>query len=388
MTDNELDPVALARAVAIDTAEDPDAVGRYVTRTPVGDDVTDFRFEANKVGYEGWQWSVTLYHDEELGRWTVDEASLVPTDEALLSPPWIPWKDRLEPSDLSVTDAIGTEPDDPRLVAGVDEETVAEADATTDEDGSPSDPDDVRQAVEDFDLSRRRVMSPVGRSKTAQRWYDGPHGPKSLSTKIADGNPCSTCGFLIPLKGDLGLIFGVCANRWSPDDGRVVSLDHGCGEHSAIEPPEPGSLWVQTKPAYDDMHIDIIAQSRREERGDVELLERLDDLEELASAEETAERDAPSEPDDVAGTTADGAAEAHEERAGVHESQDDGHDDADVTRSESDGRTDPASGEAERPEDRPAAQADPRTEVRTSRTVADGAGEDDEDDEPRADVEG
>ena len=84
---------------------------------------------------------------------------------------------------------------------------------------------------------------------------------------------CSTCGFLIPLRGDLGTMFGVCANRWSPDDGRVVSLDHGCGEHSQIDTPEPSNLWIQTKPAYDDMHIDVVAQRTREERGEVELLE-------------------------------------------------------------------------------------------------------------------
>jgi hypothetical protein len=25
----------------------------------------------------------------------------------------------------------------------------------------------------------------------------------------------------------MGQLFGVCANEWSPDDGKVVSLDHG-----------------------------------------------------------------------------------------------------------------------------------------------------------------
>ena len=27
-------------------------------------------------------------------------------------------------------------------------------------------------------------------------------------------------------------MFGACANEWSPSDGLVVSLDHGCGAHS------------------------------------------------------------------------------------------------------------------------------------------------------------
>lgn len=279
MTDKTLDPVSLAYAVAVDTAGDVDAVGPYVTQQDIGDGVTDFRFEAHNVGYEGWQWSVTLFHDEEADRWTVDESSIIPTEHALLPPQWVPWKDRLLPSDLSVTDSIGTESDDDRLVDGVNERTVTEVETTVAEDGSTTDSSDLHEAIETFDLSRRRVLSPLGRTQTAQRWYDGPHGPKSLSTKTAEGHHCSTCGFLIPLQSDLGTMFGVCANRWSPDDGRIVSLDHGCGEHSQIEPPEPGSLWIQTKPAYDDVHIDVVEQSSREERADIELLEQLDERE-------------------------------------------------------------------------------------------------------------
>ena len=209
----------------------------------------------------------------------------------------MPWKDRLEPSDLTVTDSIGTEQDDPRLERGITEEGMAQVETAVAEDGATNSAEDVHDAVEEFDLSRRRVMSELGRSPTAKRWYDGPHGPKSLSTKTADGNLCSTCGFLIPLRGDLGTMFGVCANRWSPDDGRVVSLDHGCGEHSQIEPPEPSNLWIQTKPAYDDMHIDIVAQSTREERGEVELLEEANnandsgeaDAQEASTSPESAE---------------------------------------------------------------------------------------------------
>lgn len=337
MTDTALDPQAIAQAVAIEVADEPEHVGGFVTAVALDDHVTDYRFQSNVRGYEGWQWSVTLYHDEELDNWTVNESSLVPTDQALMPPAWIPWKDRLEPTDLSPTDALGTEPDDPRLEDGVasaeaEGDSAAEADAASDEaDGTfratepvvggetaeesassgeePSDgtesagesasvgeavregesesvtsPEDMAEAVEAFELSRRRVLTPLGRAQTAKRWYEGPRGPKSLSTKTASGNLCSTCGFFVPLQGELNLMFGVCANKWSPDDGRVVSLDHGCGEHSEIEPPEPGRLWVQSKPAYDDLHIDVVAQAPREERVQVELLE--EELDEEAEATE------------------------------------------------------------------------------------------------------
>ena len=304
MSDTTMDPRAIAQAVAIEVADEDSQVGDFVEAIVLGDNVTDFRFETRVRGYEGWQWSVTLYHDVELDHWTVNESSLVPTDKALRPPEWIPWKDRLEPTDLAVTDSIGTDPDDPRMEEGFRKtgpaeqgenvssnaesaETTDAGDNTeTDTDGiagaqdenvaaSVTSEEDIDEAVEEFDLSRRHVLTPLGRSQTAKRWYEGPRGPKSLSTKTSDGNPCSTCGFFIPLKGELNLLFGVCANKWSPDDGRVVSIDHGCGEHSEIEPPEPSHLWVQSKPAFDDLHIDIIAQAPRDERGSVELIERL-----------------------------------------------------------------------------------------------------------------
>lgn len=291
MPDTTLDPQAIAKAVAIEVADEDNQVGDFVEAIDLGDDVTDFRFETRVRGYEGWQWSVTLYHDVELDHWTVNESSLVPTDRALRPPAWIPWKDRLEPTDLAVTDSIGTEPDDPRLEEGFRATDAGEgAPAETPEmsETSETSKEDVEDAVEEFELSRRHVLTPLGRAQTAKRWYEGPRGPKSLSTKTADGNPCSTCGFFIPLKGELNLLFGVCANKWSPDDGRVVSVDHGCGEHSEIEPPEPSHLWVQSKPAFDDLHIDIIAQAPREERGSVELIEQLDGEEPNPNDEEEA----------------------------------------------------------------------------------------------------
>ena len=353
------DPRDIARAVAMDVADEPEQVGDVVNAIELGDNVTDFRLVADVRGYEGWQWSVTLYHDAEVGTWTVNESSLVPTDDALVPPAWVPWKDRLEPTDLAPTDSIGTDPDDPRLEGGF-RKTEPVAGATAGEDGTsaetaeqaePAEPvaektqdsaenaenaesaestestestetaetqetavteateetDEAAKAeaqaqqtdeiVEEFALSRRHVLSPKGRAQVAKRWYEGPRGPKALSTKTADGNLCSTCGFFVPLKGELNLMFGVCANKWSPDDGRVVSVDHGCGEHSEIEPPEPSHLWVQSKPAYDDFHIDVIAQKPRDERGAVEAIEQLDD--DSQDSDEATEEDilANTEPD-------------------------------------------------------------------------------------------
>ena len=237
MSDTTMDPKAIAQAVAIEVADEDGQVGDFGEAIDLGDNVTDFRFETCIRGYEGWQWSVTLYRDAELDHWTVNESSLVPTDKALRPPEWIPWKDRLEPTDLAVTDSIGTAPDDPRIEEGFrrtepvesaesvsdDVQTVEAADCGDDAgadadvvDGSQDEnavasvtsEEDIDEAVEEFDLSRRHVLTPLGRSQTAKRWYEGPRGPKSLSTNTSDGNPCSrasstVCSACAPTSGVL-----------------------------------------------------------------------------------------------------------------------------------------------------------------------------------------
>ncbi|KFI82499.1 Protein of unknown function (DUF3027) [Bifidobacterium psychraerophilum DSM 22366] len=296
MSQKQHDPQELARAVAVQVASEAAEVGDFVTAVDEGDHVTDFRFASHVPGYENWQWSVTLYHDSELDSWTVDESSLVPAEGALLPPQWVPWKDRLLPEDLSVTDVLGTDADDPRMEPGLASRTLDRAEhivshdeagdgagsASGDGDASPAastsedvaedageDPAELAQNADDlvdaavaFHLTREHVMSVQGRAETAKRWYEGQHGPKSLSTKTADGLTCEECGFMIPLQGELGRFFGVCANKWSADDGKVVALDHGCGEHSEIEAAPGSSLWVQSEPAYDDLHIDVVRHAR------------------------------------------------------------------------------------------------------------------------------
>jgi hypothetical protein len=51
-------------------------------------------------------------------------------------------------------------------------------------------------------------------------------------------------------------VFGVCANEFSPGDGTVVSVDHGCGAHSEVA-VLPGPI-VVTPPVVDEMDYDVI----------------------------------------------------------------------------------------------------------------------------------
>ena len=90
--------------------------------------------------------------------------------------------------------------------------------------------------------------------RAAQRWYEGEAGPTAAVAAKAPA-PCSSCGFFVPMAGALRSVFGVCANEWSPSDGRVVSLDHGCGAHSEADLEAPAAERV-VPPILDDFELD------------------------------------------------------------------------------------------------------------------------------------
>ena len=102
---------------------------------------------------------------------------------------------------------------------------------------------------------RSRVLSALGRDDTAERWYESDHGPRTPLSHAAPAN-CTSCGFFVPLSGSLGRIFGACGNAFAPDDGRVVSADHGCGAHS--EAVLTGSAAQATAPVIDEFGYDLV----------------------------------------------------------------------------------------------------------------------------------
>ena len=73
-----IDPKDAARAMAVEAAEDENGVGEFVKAIDAGDGITDYRFVSLMRGYEGWQWSVTMFHDVERDTWTVNESTLIP----------------------------------------------------------------------------------------------------------------------------------------------------------------------------------------------------------------------------------------------------------------------------------------------------------------------
>lgn len=234
--------VDLARTVAIEVGED--CVGEYLGAQADGDRIVTHVFATSLPGYTGWHWAVTLARAPRAKAITVDEVVLLPGEGALLAPQWVPWSERLRPGDLGPGDLVPAIPDDPRLVPAYAEPD--DADDADDSDAAVLE----REVAFELGVGRERVMSREGRLDAAERWFTGDFGPDSAMARHAPAH-CGTCGFFLPIAGSLRAGFGVCGNEITAADGRVVSVEYGCGAHSQIEVEIP-PIATPTGTVYDD----------------------------------------------------------------------------------------------------------------------------------------
>ncbi|MEU6666512.1 DUF3027 domain-containing protein [Streptomyces sp. NPDC046727] len=263
--------VDLARSAAEEAAA-PGVVGEHTGLVSEGDRVVTHFFECKELGYRGWRWAVTVARASRAKIVTLDEAVLLPGPDALLAPEWVPWSERLRPGDLGPGDLLPTDQDDLRLEPGytgeeepppnsVVSEPVRELAEAEDADVTPGAPatqpttpsrGSIASLAEELGMRRARVLSRYGLHLAADRWEEA-YGAKTPMAQAAPAT-CLSCGFLAPIGGSLGQAFGVCANEFSPADGRVVSLSYGCGGHSEAavmpKPPQPAA------PVIDETRVD------------------------------------------------------------------------------------------------------------------------------------
>lgn len=299
--------VELAREAAEEAAL-PGSVGAHVGAVADGDRVVTHYFECKELGYRGWRWAVTVARASRAKVVTLDETALLPGPDALLAPEWVPWSERLRPGDMGPGDLLPTEAEDLRLEPGFisdeqfgdnggvavspgesggaedwgtsassrtsggssapDASGASAASATSgkgaqgplaeladaeDADVVPGSPasqvtspperGSIGAVAEELGMGRARVLSRYGLHTAADRWEEA-FGAKTPMAQAAPA-ACMSCGFLVPLAGSLRQAFGLCANEFSPADGRVVSLAYGCGGHSEAavmpKPPRPAA---------------------------------------------------------------------------------------------------------------------------------------------------
>lgn len=238
------DAVEIARAAI--TEADPGEVGAHLGVVAEGERLVTHFFSCGQPGYAGWRWAVTVTRVPRSRAVTVCETVLLPGPEALRPPEWLPWDERLKPGDLGVGDLLPTPADDDRLVPGY----------------LLSDDPAVEEVSWELGLGRARVLSREGRADAAQRWYDGDHGPDApIAAAAPRAARCGTCGFYLPLAGAFRQLFGACGNLYAPDDGRVVSADHGCGAHSEVMVEKVAPV-EELPTVYDDSEVEQVAVSR------------------------------------------------------------------------------------------------------------------------------
>jgi Protein of unknown function (DUF3027) len=246
--------VDLARAAAQEEAGD-ERVGEYVAYHIEDSAAVTHLFEADKPGYRGWRWAVTITTAGVDTDITVSEVVLLPGPSALVAPDWIPWQNRVQAGDLGVGDLLPTSPDDPRLVPAYAE----------------SDDPDVEETAMELGLGRVRVMSRPARLEAADRWHQSEYGPRSDMARSAPAH-CGTCGFYLPLAGSLRAAFGTCGNELSPADAHVVHAEYGCGAHSEAEVEQVSPVLVADL-IYDDAQLDVEPLSPAAEQAPAEASE-------------------------------------------------------------------------------------------------------------------
>lgn len=248
---SKLDAVAaqaidLAHAAALETGGEAAVGDHQGVVAEEGERVVTHLFECRLPGYADWRWAVTLVRASRAKMPTVNEVALIPQPESLLAPAWVPWEDRIGDGDIAPGMLMATPDNDPRLEPG-----FAASDLPLDADND--DWVQLRSTVSELGLGRQRVLSRYGRDEAVERWYRGDPGPYNEITREAPAN-CGTCGYFVPLRGSLGVLFGGCTNSYSPSDGHVVSIDHGCGGHSDVLAEQRSK--ELPAPAFDTISVD------------------------------------------------------------------------------------------------------------------------------------
>ncbi|MEY3108170.1 MAG: hypothetical protein RL730_521 [Actinomycetota bacterium] len=207
----------LARTAALEDSKNENYVGKLISVESDEDHVATYLFEAFLPGYVGWRWAVTVAKVDAKSSPTICDVVLLPGADALLAPDWIPYSERITAEDVGVGTIVPTAADDARLVP---------ASAAL-----PSDEELDLHELFELGAGRLRVLSIEGRDQAAKRWIEGDRGPNAPIAQFAPKH-CGSCGFYLPIAGSFRQAFGVCANAISPEDARVVSVNHGCGAHS------------------------------------------------------------------------------------------------------------------------------------------------------------
>jgi len=115
-------------AAAVDTARTAiegiakaSEIGEHLAARTEGDRVVTHLFESRLPGYIGWQWYAVLTRNSRSKVITVNELGLLPSEESILAPEWVPWAERVRPEDAQEQDSENAEESPEEGAAGESE---------------------------------------------------------------------------------------------------------------------------------------------------------------------------------------------------------------------------------------------------------------------------
>ena len=144
--------VDVARA-AVEGIAPAEQIGEHIGARSEGDRLVTHLFESRLPGYLGWQWYAVLTRNSRSKVVTVDELGLLPSEDSILAPAWIPWAERVRPEDAQADEAEA-----PSQAVEADAQIAAETDdaETSDETDDEADDERERSADEADDDERER----------------------------------------------------------------------------------------------------------------------------------------------------------------------------------------------------------------------------------------
>jgi hypothetical protein len=143
-------------------------IGEHLAARTEGDRLVTHLFESKLPGYVGWQWYAVLTRNSRSKVVTVSELGLLPSEDSILAPEWVPWAERVRPEDAQAEDAQTGD-----VETDLPEDAQAEAPAG-ESDGGPASEEAVSPA------------EPAGESDGAQA--DGSQDGNMQGRDIQDGD--------------------------------------------------------------------------------------------------------------------------------------------------------------------------------------------------------
>ncbi|MGY2743646.1 DUF3027 domain-containing protein [Arthrobacter sp. UYCu723] len=141
------DAVDAARA-AVESIAPAEQIGRHLSARSEGDRLVTHLFESKLAGYGGWQWYAVLTRNSRSRVVTVDELGLLPSEDSILAPEWVPWAERVRPEDAQDEEAAEQAPGSPAAEQAADAPEGDSDDADGDGADEEYDEDDADEADE------------------------------------------------------------------------------------------------------------------------------------------------------------------------------------------------------------------------------------------------